>query len=46
MGLIDYLFRNPFAEAKKISTYDEHFVVATKSKIRDETSKLVNETFD
>ena len=35
MGLVDYISRNPFARAKKISTYDEHFVVATISKIRD-----------
>ena len=35
MGLVDYISRNPFDRAKKISTYDKHFVVATISKIRD-----------
>ena len=35
MGLVDYISRNPYARAKKISTYDEHFVVATISKILD-----------
>ena len=35
MGLVDYTSRNPFARAKKISTYDEHFVVATISKNRN-----------
>ena len=35
MGLVDYISRNPFARAKKISTYDEHIVVATISKIRN-----------
>ena len=34
MGLVDYLSRNPFARAKKISTYDENFVVAKISIIR------------
>ena len=32
MGLIDYIFQNTFAKAKKISAYDEHFVVVTISK--------------
>ena len=26
VGLVDYISRNPFARAKKLSTYDEHFV--------------------
>ena len=41
MGLVDYISRNPFARAKKISTYDEHFVVATISKIRDSMKSLI-----
>ena len=41
MGLVDYISRNPFATAKKISTYDEHFVVATISKIRDSMKHLI-----
>ena len=41
MGLVDYISRNPFARAKKISTYDEHFVVATISKIRDSMRHLI-----
>ena len=34
MGLVDYIYRKPFAKAKKISSYDELFVVATISKIQ------------
>ena len=41
MGLVDYISRNPFARAKKILTYDEHFVVATVSKIRDSMKTLI-----
>ena len=41
MGLVDYISRKPFARAKKISTYDEHFVVATISKIRDSMKHLI-----
>ena len=41
MGLIDYISRNPYARAKKISIYDEHFVVATISKIRDSMKYLI-----
>ena len=33
-GLVDYISRNLFAEAKKISSYDEHVAVATTDKIR------------
>ena len=40
MGLVDYISRTPFARAKKISIYDEHFVVATMSKIRDSMKHL------
>ena len=41
MGLVDYVSREPFARAKKISTYDEHFVVAKISKIRDSMKHLI-----
>ena len=41
MGLVDYISRNPYARAKKISTYDEHSVVATISKIRDSMKHLI-----
>ena len=41
MGLVDYKSRNPFARAKTISTYDEHFVVATISKIRNSMKHLI-----
>ena len=41
MGLVDYISRNPYARAKKISIYDEHFVVATISKIRDSMKYLI-----
>ena len=40
MGLVDYISRNPFARAKKLSTYDEHFVVTTISKIRNSMKHL------
>ena len=41
IGLVDYISRNSFARAKKISTYDEHFVVATISTIRDSMEHLI-----
>ena len=41
MGLVDYISRNPFARANKISSYDEHFVVSTISKIRDSMKHLI-----
>ena len=41
MGLVDYISRNLYARAKKISTYDEHFVVATISKICDSMKYLI-----
>ena len=28
MGLVDYISRNPFRKAKKVSAYDEEFIVA------------------
>ena len=40
-GLVDYIPRNPYARTKKISTYDEHFVVATISKILDSMKYLI-----
>ena len=41
MGLVDYISSKPFARAKKSSTYDEHFVVATISKIRNSMKHLI-----
>ena len=41
MGLVDYISTNPCARAKKISAYDEHFVAATISKIRDSMKHLI-----
>ena len=41
MGLVDYISRNPFAKAKRVSTYDEHFVVAAISIIRDSMKHLI-----
>ena len=41
MGHVDYISRNPHARAKKISTYDEHFVVATISIIRNSMKYLI-----
>ena len=41
MGLVDYTSGNPLARVKKISTYDEHFVVATICKIRNSVKHLI-----
>ena len=41
MGLVDYISRNPFAKAKNISTYDEHFVVPTISKFHTSVKNLI-----
>ena len=41
MGLVNYISRNPYARAKKIPTNDEHFFVATISKIRDSMKYLI-----
>ena len=41
MGLVDYISRIRFARAKKISTYDEHFVVATISIIRNSMKHII-----
>ena len=36
IGLVDYISSKLFAKPKKISRYDQHFVIAKKSKIFDE----------
>ena len=41
MGHADYISRNLFAKANKVSSYDEHFVVATISKIRDSFKHVI-----
>ena len=41
LGLADYVSRNPFAKAKKVSSYDEHFVIATISKNPDSFNYLI-----
>ena len=41
MDLADYISRNPFAKAKNVSAYNEHFVVLTISKIRDLLKHLI-----
>ena len=41
MGLVDHISKNPFAKAKKVSAFDERFVVATISKIRDSIKQLI-----
>ena len=41
MGLVDYISQNPVTKAKKISSYDEDFVVATISKIQDSCKHLI-----
>ena len=41
IGLVDYISRNPFARAKKVSSYDEHFVKATISKTRNSMKHLI-----
>ena len=46
MGLVVYISRNPIARAKKISTYDEHFVVATISKIRISIKHLIKNNWN
>ena len=35
MGLVDYILRQPNQKAKSITQYDEEFMVATISRIRD-----------
>ena len=41
MGFVDYLFRNPFAKTEIVSSYEEHFVVATISKIQNSFKHLI-----
>ena len=41
MGVVDYISRNLFARAKKVSTDDEHFLVATIPKIRNSMKDLI-----
>ena len=38
---VDYISRDAFAKAKKVSSYDDHFVVATISNIRDSFKQLI-----
>ena len=40
IGLVDYISKNAFAKAKKVSTYDENFVAATIFKLRDSLKHL------
>ena len=41
MVLVDYISTNAFAKAKKVSSYIEHFVLATIPKIRDSFKQLI-----
>ena len=41
MGLVENISRNALARAKKVSAYDEHFVVATISKISNSMEHLI-----
>ena len=41
MGLVDYISRNSNAKAKKASTYDKHFAVATIFEICDSLKHLI-----
>ena len=40
MGLVDYVSRQPNQKAKSITQYDEEFLVATISRIRDAVTSL------
>ena len=40
MGLVDYISRQPYQKAKSITQYDEEFMVATISRIRDAITTL------
>ena len=40
MGLVDYVSRQPNQKAKSITQYDEEFIVATISRIRDAVTSL------
>ena len=38
MSLVDYISRNPYQPAKRISTFDEEVLVATLSQIQTEAN--------
>ena len=40
MGLVDYISRNPYQPAKRVSKYDEEFLVATLSSIHSDAQLL------
>ena len=40
MGLVDYISRQPNQNAKSVNQYDEEFMVATNSRIRDAITSL------
>ena len=40
MGLVDYISRNPYQPAKRISKYDEEFLAATLSSIHSDAKLL------
>ena len=40
MGLVDYISRQPNQKAKSVTQYDEEFMVATISRIRDAITSL------
>ena len=40
MGLVDYIYRNPYQPAKSISKYDEEFLVAKLSRIHTDAKLL------
>ena len=40
MGLVDYILRQPNQKAKSVTQYDEEFMVATISRIRDAITSL------
>ena len=42
MGLVDYISRQPNQNAKSVNQYDEEFMVATISRIRDAITSLFN----
>ena len=41
IGLVDYIARNPSVKAKQITSNDEHFELATISKIRGSLQQLI-----
>ena len=42
MGLVDYISRQPNQKAKSVTQYDEEFMVATISRIRDAITSLLS----